>query len=286
MSYEFIYDPTASVPAVLKEQITTSSYKQGMDYYREPDGTLIFRSEERKQTGPPPPGPQSPLVGLRTRVWKFYRFDGLDSTRLLTDGSGAVTDSYAYDAWGNITGHTGTTSQPYQFVGQLGYYTHYQIPSFGLIELGVRFYDPEVGRFTQRDAIHTDTVSEYLYVKNMPTVGMDPSGKIGFLACMASPACRSAVSCLAGAIAMSVVDLLRQLFAGHGINWCHVGGAAICGCLGGTAIGAPGSPTGWLEWLIGKIGIPIVVGGGCLAAVDYFCNPKDPCIPEAPHGKR
>lgn len=32
--------------------------------------------------------------------------------------------SCAYDTWGNVTSHTGnTTDNPYQFVGQFGYYT-------------------------------------------------------------------------------------------------------------------------------------------------------------------
>jgi hypothetical protein len=42
-------------------------------------------------------------------------------------------------------------SQPYQFVGRLGYYTHYQEASFGLMQIGVRFYDSAIGRSTQRD---------------------------------------------------------------------------------------------------------------------------------------
>jgi len=48
-------------------------------------------------------------------------------SRLLTDGSGAVTDAYSYDAWGNVISHdqyVGSTDQPYQFVGHLSYYTH------------------------------------------------------------------------------------------------------------------------------------------------------------------
>jgi len=32
----------------------------------------------------------------------FYRVDGLDSTRLLTDAAGNVADTYNYDAYGNL----------------------------------------------------------------------------------------------------------------------------------------------------------------------------------------
>jgi len=148
------------------------------------------RVAARAQPGPAaapggPEGMESPTAPptLPPWNWRFYHFDALGSTRLLTDASGTVTDSYSYDGWGNVTGHTGDTGQPYQFVGQLGYYTHYQIPSFGLLELGVRFYGPEVGRFTQRDRVDAaaDGVSLYRYADDRPTVYVDTSGDIAWI---------------------------------------------------------------------------------------------------------
>ena len=37
----------------------------------------------------------------------FYLVDGLGSTRGLTDVNGVVTDSYSYDAFGNLIGVEG-----------------------------------------------------------------------------------------------------------------------------------------------------------------------------------
>ena len=108
-------------------------------YIREPGGELIARLH--------------PTEGIR-----YYHFDELGSTRLLTDTSGNVTDRYAYDAYGSLLSHDrfeGSVNQPYQYVGQLGYYTHWMEPDFGLLQLGVRFYDPEVGRFTQHGSPYT-----------------------------------------------------------------------------------------------------------------------------------
>jgi len=84
-------------------------------------------------------------------VVQYYRFDDLGSTRLLTSAAGVVTDTYYYDAWGNVSHDTGSTNQPYQYVGLLGYYTRWQDANLDLLQLGVRFYDPEIGRFTQID---------------------------------------------------------------------------------------------------------------------------------------
>ena len=67
----------------------------------------------------------------------------------------------------------------YRYVGELGYYTHYQIPSFGLLELGVRFYDPEIGRFTERDAVRVaSNSSAYAYAQDKPLYLIDPAGNL------------------------------------------------------------------------------------------------------------
>ena len=47
---------------------------------------------------------------------QYYHFDDMGSTLLLTNVDGAITDSYAYDAWGKST-HTGSINQPYQYIG-------------------------------------------------------------------------------------------------------------------------------------------------------------------------
>ena len=83
----------------------------------------------------------------------------------------------AYDAWGKSMAHTGTTAQPYQFVGQLGYYTHWQDENLTLLQLGVRFYDPQVGRFGQRDNLEPDgRQNAYAYVEGNPQTLVDPQG--------------------------------------------------------------------------------------------------------------
>jgi hypothetical protein len=52
-----------------------------------------------------------------------YHSDALGSTRALTDNFGNVTDTYLNDAWGNSVASTGTTVNPFRWVGKYGYYT-------------------------------------------------------------------------------------------------------------------------------------------------------------------
>lgn len=143
-THTFVYDITAGNPSVIDED--------GVYYIREPNGALIVR-----------------ISGTST---SYYHFDELGSTRLITDGTGTVTHKYAYDAYGSLISYYGpaNNNQPYQYVGQYGYYTHYQEPEFGLLQLGVRFYDPQVGRFTQHG-------SPYTYTANSPTSVIAPGGK-------------------------------------------------------------------------------------------------------------
>ena len=106
----------------------------------------------------------------------------------MTNSSGNATDTYTYDAWGKAT-HTvvsgGTTDNPYQYVGQLGYYTHHQEPKLNpestaqhkyvMLQLGVRYYVPEMGRFTQRDAERGHGTA-YSYCGDSPSAWVDPDG--------------------------------------------------------------------------------------------------------------
>ncbi|MGI6295511.1 MAG: RHS repeat domain-containing protein [Armatimonadota bacterium] len=151
VDHTFVYDTTAGIPAVIKED--------NVYYVREPNGGLVTR-----------------VSGSNT---SYYHFDQLGSTRLLTDADGDVTDEYAYDAYGFLLSHNrraGSVDQPYQYVGELGYYTHYQEPEFRLLQLGVRFYDAEMAGFTQRDPIPSDKSSEYFYVDGGVFRYTDPSG--------------------------------------------------------------------------------------------------------------
>ena len=147
-TWEYMYDITAGIPAVIKETGSKT-------YVREPDGSLVAM-----------------FVGSYPY---YYHFDALGSTRMLTDESGHITDSYTYDAWGNATHDSGTTAQPYQYVGQLGYYSHYQDSNLPLLQLGVRFYDSGIGRFGQRDRLR-HAINRYPYVADRPTTAVDPSG--------------------------------------------------------------------------------------------------------------
>src|SRR5205807_182275 len=48
----------------------------------------------------------------------FYGYDGHGNVRILTDTTGAVTDQYDYDAFGNIISQAGSTPNVYLYSGE------------------------------------------------------------------------------------------------------------------------------------------------------------------------
>jgi RHS repeat-associated protein len=98
------------------------------------------------------------------------------STRQLLDESQVVTDTYTYEAFGNSMGSSGSTPNPYKYVGSLGYYQ----TGSSLMHLGARYYMPEIGRFVQPDALWVTKPGDdrYTYAKDSPGHFVDPSGRI------------------------------------------------------------------------------------------------------------
>jgi RHS repeat-associated protein len=106
----------------------------------------------------------------------FYGYDGLGSVRYLANSTGAVMDTYDYDAWGNVVNSTGNTPNVYLYRGE-------QFdPDLSLYYLRARYYDPLSGRFLSRDPADGQTADpkslhKYLYAGGGPVNAVDPTGK-------------------------------------------------------------------------------------------------------------
>ncbi len=108
----------------------------------------------------------------------YFGYDGLGSTKFLTNQAGQITDSYQYDAYGEITDKTGNTDNIYLYTGE-------QFDrSLNQYYLRARYYNQGVGRFTQMDswqgkASNPTTLNKYLYANGAPILYTDPSGHFG-----------------------------------------------------------------------------------------------------------
>ena len=98
----------------------------------------------------------------------YYLFDGLGSIVGLTDGSGNVVNTYAYQPYGKLAGSTGSVANPWLFAGG------YLDSQTGLYKNGMRYYDPSVGRWTQEDPKPSGNL--YAYVADNPPNRVDRTG--------------------------------------------------------------------------------------------------------------
>jgi RHS repeat-associated protein len=106
----------------------------------------------------------------------YYATDGLGSTRALTDASGDMTDSYAFDAYGGLAASAGTTANSYLFTGEQ------RDAETGNYYLRARYYSPEAGGFVSKDDWRGNSqqplsLNRYLYAAANPVTNGDPNGK-------------------------------------------------------------------------------------------------------------
>jgi RHS repeat-associated protein len=162
----------------------------------------------------------------------FYGYDGGGNVRQLTNSSGAVTDSYEYDAFGNSFTVSGTTPNNYLYRGE-------QYDSdLGLYYLRARYYNPNTGRFMSRDPEDhplTDIkeLHRYLYAGGNPVNAVDPTGK-GWEDLMAQldAALDVAADRLTGKAVAKVLACVAATILGK-----VVGGEGIAGDAGGGLLG-------------------------------------------------
>ncbi|MBI3805079.1 MAG: HNH endonuclease [Nitrospirae bacterium] len=115
------------------------------------------------------PNMDDPIIRATSTTTQYYHQDGLGNVVAVSDPTGATTGQARYDAWGNTLSITGAIPQ-YGYTGR-------EPDETGLIYYRGRYYDPSIGRFTQRDPIGlSGGVNPYTYVKNNPINFTDPWG--------------------------------------------------------------------------------------------------------------
>jgi RHS repeat-associated protein len=127
------------------------------------------------------------LMHRGEQTYYFHR-DVVGSVVAVTDEAGLVVEQYAYDAYGRplvrdadgVVLDGSAIGNPYMFTGR-----RYE-PEIGCYYFRARFFDPQRGRFLQRDPLGLAAGTNlYQYVSSQPTVSVDPLGLIepGFERC-------------------------------------------------------------------------------------------------------
>ena len=139
--------------------------------------TLVTYTHEPRKYGPL-------LSENRGGTEYYHHYDAIGSTTMLTDDSGAVSDTFQYDAWGNEVARTGTTDTPYRWCGKWGYQYDSVVGSY---YIRARIYQPTVARWLSEDWVEYTINSilitnlrhlfeAFAYISNSPSNAIDPSG--------------------------------------------------------------------------------------------------------------
>ena len=110
-------------------------------------------------------------------AFKTYHFDARGSTTAITNASGNITDTFAYDTYGKLISRTGTSEIIFAYNGRDGVVTD----DNGLIYMRARYYSPEMKRFVNADLVagaisSAITLNRFAYANGNPVSFVDPFG--------------------------------------------------------------------------------------------------------------
>ncbi|MCK8681401.1 RHS repeat-associated core domain-containing protein [Streptomyces lichenis] len=188
----------------------------------------------------------------------YYLTDALGSVVALADGDGNKVNSYTYSPRGVrlLARSSEPVAQPYRFAGG------YQDPT-GLYHLGARYYDANIGRFTQPDPSGQE-VNPYLYAEGDPVNRIDPSGLFSVGGAM-----KGMLKAAGGATKLNAAYKLGSALGDgdYGKAAAVVAGEAastVTGAACGAVAAAAGAPTA------GAGGF--VVGAACFTGAEFVGN--------------
>jgi RHS repeat-associated protein len=151
----------------------------------------------------------------RSGATSFHHFDALGSTNKLTDSSINTLAEYLYRAFGQQTILSGSSSNPFTWVGNQGYYRQNNPQNYWI---RARISDPNTGRWTSRDPLCESTMrlakhNCYIYSAGKPTVAVDPSGLECPDDCIWMPPWVPDKSCVN-------MPAIRTTYSQSQANWC------------------------------------------------------------------
>ena len=117
------------------------------------------------------------LASVRASGANWAHYDGNGNVVLLTDGAGAASARYAYDAFGRLKSSSGPAAEANRY----RFSTKPQERAAALSYYGYRYYAPSYGRWLSRDPIEEDGgINLQQFVYNSPLNYVDPNGLTGW----------------------------------------------------------------------------------------------------------
>lgn len=170
-------DPCSLAPTTVQSWTDYLGVMPWSDFDVELNGSQPVASEERRYLAT---AAEQDSAGTR-----YLHGDLIDSTVMTTSGSGSPVGTLAYTAFGEPIGDANSVQTRYRYAGGWGYASGFvtlagpnpNLAPLTLQHIGSRWYQPDVGRFVQRDSVGLDAgLNVYVYCFNSPLVLIDPTG--------------------------------------------------------------------------------------------------------------
>jgi len=183
----------------------------------------------------------------------YYHSDHLGSSNIITDADGKKSSRYEYYPYGATYKSEGQDTTNYKYTGKE------EDSSTGLYFYGARYYDPDIGRFTQPDTIvqspyDPQSLNRYTYARNNPIIYTDPTGHWIWIAIIIGAVLGGASAAASGQPVWqgALMGAAGGLMVGAGAAafgfWGAVGGGMVAGAGNASATG-------------GNIGFGAIAGG-------------------------
>jgi len=169
----FTYNGDGLRTQMVTNNVTANYLYDGFNILLEEDGS--GNTTKKYTRGLDLGGGIGSLIAQNTTVPKavqYYDYDDLGSVANLTTTNGTTASSYSYDAYGNLL------TPPAKNDTNRYFFSTKELDSReGLYYFGVRYYDPEIGRWLTQDPIgFVDGPNMYAFVENNPINEVDPMG--------------------------------------------------------------------------------------------------------------
>ena len=192
-------------------------------------------------------------------AFKTYHFDARGSTTAITDINGHIIDAFAYDTYGTMILHSGSSEVIFLFGGIDGIISD----ANGLCYMRARYYSPEMKRFVNSDIVageisNSVTLNRFAYANGNPVSFVDPIG-LSFLLTLGL----IALGAVIGGTVSAVSSAVEQKKENGEVNWKEVAVDAAWGALDG---GISASPLGF----VGKTIASGVISAGQSITDQYF----------------
>jgi len=143
------------------------------------DGTTVaqYTFPSTRGRGVWPASEYGPVVSQRgSSTSRFYHPNDLGTFDTVTEPDAATTDTYILDAWGVQHAASGSTTNPFRYIGALGYFAELDV---GIHDVRARWLRPATGSWLSVDPVEGEMRYGYSRIRPVDTVdlaGMAPHG--------------------------------------------------------------------------------------------------------------